>query len=313
MKEDSTAPETPSPPNAGGSSGEENTLLLKVALGIAAAVILLLFIVLIRKVAGMPGDADPASTTKDTIQTQKPAEPTDTALLLPPPPPPQPAYAKALRFTFRETSYVGFRAISDSVNIRMFLKDEEGSPYGTLYSVRDALEAQGQDFLFATNGGIFHSDLSPVGLCVIDGKEVSPLNKETGSGNFYLKPNGVFFILEDGEVGVLETEAYRQAGLVPAFATQSGPMLLIDGAVHPAFNADSPNLRIRSGVGLINDREVVFLISTEPVRFFDFAMVFRDRYKCQNALYLDGVISKMLIGDAPTGPAEFSTIITVSE
>ncbi len=90
-------------------------------------------------------------------------------------------------------------------------------------------------------------------------------------------------------------------------------MLLIDGAVHAAFNADSPNLLIRSGVGMINDREIVFLISTEPVRFFDFAMVFRDRYKCQNALYLDGVISKMLIGDAAAGPAEFSTIITVSE
>ena len=313
MKEESTTPQTPPPLDPGGNPGEENTLLLKIALGIAAGVILCLLSILVRKVWSMPGDADPALVTVDTIQENNVPVLPDTALLMPPPPPPQPAYAKALRFTFRETSYVGFRAVSDSVHIRMFLENEEGTPYGTLYSVREVIEVEGQNFLFATNGGIFHADLSPVGLCIIDGEEVSPLNKEMGSGNFYLKPNGVFYTLDDGGVGVLETEAFRQAGLVPRFATQSGPMLLIDGAVHPAFNADSPNLRIRSGVGMINDREVVFLVSTEPVRFFDFAMAFRDRYKCRNALYLDGVISKMLIGDAPTGPAEFSTIITVSE
>ena len=78
-------------------------------------------------------------------------------------------------------------------------------------------------------------------------------------------------------------------------ATQSGPMLVVDGKIHPAFNPKSTNFYIRNGVGVMADGNVIFIMSEQPVTFYEFAQVFRDRFKCQNALYLDGAISKMYL------------------
>ena len=145
---------------------------------------------------------------------------------------------------------------------------------------------------FAMNGGMYEADLTSVGLLVIDGVERKPIDRDKGWGNFYLKPNGVFFLRGD-RAGVMETEAYVAAATKPDFATQSGPMLVIDGALHPAFLPQSDSLQIRNGVGVAQDGKAVFAISLEPVRFHDFATLFRDRLGCANALFLDGSISSL--------------------
>jgi len=149
-----------------------------------------------------------------------------------------------------------------------------------------------QHMSFAMNGGMYHADYGPVGLLVEHGRETGVLNRGDAFGNFFLKPNGVFWV-HDGKAGVMETEAYAKAGLSPREATQSGPMLLIDGAIHPRFLADGTSLQIRNGVGILPDGRVAFAISNDPVRFHDFATLFRDRLQCQNALFLDGSISSL--------------------
>lgn len=79
----------------------------------------------------------------------------------------------------------------------------------------------------------------------------------------------------------------------PRFATQSGPMLVIGGEIHPRFLKDSDSLKRRNGVGVTEEGEAVFVLADTPVRFYDFAAFFRDELKTPNALYLDGTISRL--------------------
>jgi uncharacterized protein YigE (DUF2233 family) len=181
-------------------------------------------------------------------------------------------------------------------DIRIFHRGHDGLPYGGFDNLSRDLQQEGEYLEFAMNGGMYEADLSSVGLLITDGVERKPIDRGKSWGNFYLKPNGVFF-LQGGRAGVMETEAYVAAGMKPDFATQSGPMLVIAGTLHPAFLPQSDSLQIRNGVGVARDGKAVFAISLEPVRFHDFATLFRDQLDCANALFLDGSISSLL---APT-------------
>lgn len=178
--------------------------------------------------------------------------------------------------------------------LRLFWQDAEGSAYGNFHRLRDDLRRQGQDLLFATNAGIYGKDLRPLGLHVADGVELRPLNRGRGGGNFFLAPNGVFAIA-DGVARVLAADAYAGMGLAPRLAVQSGPMLLMGGALHPRFLVDSDSRHIRNGVGVLSPAEVVFVLSNRPVNFHTFATFFRDRLGCADALYLDGSLSEFYL------------------
>lgn len=158
------------------------------------------------------------------------------------------------------------------------------------------------------NGGMYQDDLSPVGLYVEAGKQLKAINTNKGWGNFHLLPNGVFYI-QPGRAGIMESKAFLASGIKPFYATQSGPMLVIDGKLHPSFLADSTSFKTRNGVGVSADGKVVFAVSDGFVRFHDFATLFRDELGCANALFLDGSISSLDIpewqrrdGLFPLGP-----------
>ncbi len=177
-------------------------------------------------------------------------------------------------------------------DIRIHHRGRDGLPYGGFENLARDLRQEGKYLEFAMNGGMYESDLTSVGLLVTDGVERKPIDRGHSWGNFYLKPNGVFF-LKSGKAGVLETETYVDTDPHPDFATQSGPMLVIDGALHPAFLPQSDSLQIRNGVGVDSHGKVVFVMSLELVRFHDFATLFRDQLDCANALFLDGSISSL--------------------
>jgi len=187
--------------------------------------------------------------------------------------------------------------------------DAGGKPYRSLDAFVSAMRTAGEPVSLAMNGGMYHEDMSPVGLLVEDGRELRPLTTGDGEGNFFLKPNGVFLIDADGKAAVLETGAYLASGLHPRFATQSGPMLVIEGALHPRFLPDGESRHIRNGVGVRPDGTVVLAISLDPVSLGRFARLFRDTLGCPNALFLDGAISALsngsrtlLGGKQPVGP-----------
>mgnify|MGYP000923947016 CR=1 FL=1 len=175
-------------------------------------------------------------------------------------------------------------------DLRLFWRSGTGQPYRSTRALEGELATRGLRLAFAMNAGMFEADGAPVGLYVEDGTRFRPANTATGPGNFHLKPNGVFF-WNGGRAGIFETGRFLKEKPAADFATQSGPMLVIDGKLHPAFLADSTSFKVRNGVGIASDGEVVFAISETAVTFHSFATLFRDVLGCRNALFLDGSVS----------------------
>lgn len=176
--------------------------------------------------------------------------------------------------------------------IALFNLDGSGQPYGGFGPLQQALGGQGQQLVFAMNAGMFGTDLKPIGLYVEGGKLLHKLNRASGPGNFHMKPNGVFYIA-GGKAGVMDTDAYAKSGIRPDFATQSGPMLVINGAIHPKISPDGTSAKVRNGVCVNDAGKVEFVISDGFVTFFDFATFFVDQLGCDNALFLDGSVSSL--------------------
>jgi len=174
--------------------------------------------------------------------------------------------------------------------ISLYWKDDSGNILRSIQHLKDYLDRNHRTLVFATNGGMYKPDNSPVGLFIQQQHPISPLDTSSGNGNFYLKPNGIFYITKDKKPAICQTTDFQNNDQI-TFATQSGPMLLINGAIHPAFRQGSTNLTIRSGVGILPDGKVVFAMSKEPMNFYDLAQYFKNT-GCQNALYLDGFVSR---------------------
>jgi uncharacterized protein YigE (DUF2233 family) len=187
----------------------------------------------------------------------------------------------------------------DSVNISFYWKSN-GEHIKNISKLKAVLENQNSKLIFATNGGMFDEKLSPIGLFIENGELIKPLNtkvlklEEKGTlPNFYLEPNGVFYITQEENAGICKTTAYPNVSNVK-FATQSGPMLVIDGEINKIFDPNSRNFNIRNGVGILPNNELVFAISMNKVSFYDFARYFKEQ-GCSNALFFDGYVSKAFI------------------
>lgn len=189
-------------------------------------------------------------------------------------------------------SYRVCRADPAQHTIRIYDEGTDGLPFGGFYPLLQQLWAEKHTLLFAVNGGMYEHDLRPVGLFVSYGITRKAAVTGDGWGNFFLKPNGVFY-LKDDKAGVMETQHFLDQAIQSDFATQSGPMLVVDGAIHPKFLPESDSLKIRNGVGIDRDGRVVFAMSNQPVRFYDMAVFFRDQLATPNALFLDGTISSL--------------------
>lgn len=206
-----------------------------------------------------------------------------------------PAFASAVECS--EIQFQGTRSTICRVDLRMdrlqlFLNDESGKPFTSFRRVAQSLAAHDKQLAFAMNAGMYREDYSAVGLLVIDGHQVHRLNLASGFGNFYLKPNGIFVLSASG-ASIIESSEYRSLPGPAILATQSGPLLLHAGQINPSLSPQGTSRLIRNGVGVVSAHEVVFAISEDPINFYDFALLFRDRLKCGDALYLDGNVSSL--------------------
>lgn len=198
--------------------------------------------------------------------------------------------------TYEAASYTVCEAKAGE-DLRLFLNDQDSQPYGNFTAVDSALSAEGKKLAFAMNAGMYLPDRRPVGYYVENHQELARLQRRPGPGNFGLHPNGVFCITP-GQFEVVETLAFDAARPDCTYATQSGPMLIMSGAIHPKFSPDSTSTNIRNGVGVSADgKTAYFVISDDYVNFHSFARFFRDALKTPNALFLDGTISRLYAPD----------------
>ncbi|WP_345370277.1 phosphodiester glycosidase family protein [Algivirga pacifica] len=225
-------------------------------------------------------------------------------------------FAQAQEVLFKGKKYMVQKVYLPDGNLRMHWNTSAKSPLRSFENVRQLLQEEGREMHFVTNGGIFKPGLVPEGLYVENGKQLVSLNLEEGRGNYYLKPNGVFYIDQQWRGAVIPSEQYLNIDTTQVkYALQSGPMLLIDGEIHPVFNPESTSRYIRSGVG-VKGEDAIFVISKVPVTFYEFASFFKKIMKCDNALYLDGAISEMYQKDVSKQGrrhADFSVMISESK
>jgi len=195
---------------------------------------------------------------------------------------------------FEAVQFTSCRVDLRRESLHLYWRDEAGRPYRDFFNLRDSLGQQGKKLVFAMNAGIYQVDLSPLGLFVENHRELVPLNRRTGFGNFYQPPNGVF-LTDDQGARVVSTDEYADTAPKPSFATQSGPLLVHRASItaSPVMSPQSTSLRIRNGVCAPSADAAVFVISDAPVTFYAFAKFFLEQVSCREALYLDGSISSL--------------------
>ena len=181
--------------------------------------------------------------------------------------------------------------VTEPSAVKFYWKDNKGQVIKSIQALKSFVEESNQQLRFAMNGGMYLKDNSPQGLYIENGNALHALDTlPSGFGNFYMKPNGVFAVTKDNRAIIYVTEKFTDQNNI-AFATQSGPMLLIDGEIHSAFKKASANLNIRNGVGILPDSTVIFAMSKQEINFYEFAEFFKKK-GCTNALYLDGFVSR---------------------
>lgn len=223
---------------------------------------------------------------------------------------------------FRGAKFTVYRIDPAKEKLELFWKSEKGEFYNTFKTLEAALKLKGKRLKFAVNAGIYAPGFLPEGLHVENGRQLRRLNMKNAPGNFYLKPNGIFFIKNDGTAGVMEAKQFQRSKQRVKLAVQSGPLLLDHGRIHHKFNEPSPNLLLRNGVGVDMKGRIVFACSDRSehgkfgrINLYGFAMLFK-KLGCENALFLDGDISEIFIrGETGALPqtSAFAAIFGITE
>jgi uncharacterized protein YigE (DUF2233 family) len=218
----------------------------------------------------------------------------------------QPAAAVECRdIAFETNRYTICEVDARNEDLRLFLRGPDREILGSFANIETELQGKGAHLSFAMNAGMYHRDRAPVGLYLENGVQEQRLITSAGPGNFGLVPNGVFCIGK-GRADVIETKRFARQTPACRFASQSGPMLVIDGKLHPRFLKDSTSRYIRNGVGTSADgRRAVFAISDNAVTFHAFGRLFRDGLALPQALYFDGSISRLYAPDLGRHDAGF--------
>lgn len=182
----------------------------------------------------------------------------------------------------------------------------------SLTDAKQACISQGRKFIAATNGGIFFSTLKPCGLLIQNSNIITPINTDSGHGNFFIKPNGIFSVT-NGVPSIISTEAFLKNNLQPSFAIQSGPMLIMASKINPDLSKNSTSLFTRNAIALTSDGRLYIAFSKHPVSLYDFATSISCHTNAISALYLDGAISGIITNDLSVNVSEqFASILVFS-
>ncbi|WP_445738677.1 phosphodiester glycosidase family protein [Mariniflexile sp.] len=190
-----------------------------------------------------------------------------------------------------DSRFISYIINPKNQDLKFYLKNKDNVNFFSFQNLKTELEKENKKLIFATNGGMFNREFNPQGLYIENGKTISLLDTlQQNSGNFYLLPNGVFYLTKEGKPVICKTEKFKAKETIK-YATQSSPMLVIGNNIHPKFTKGSKNMNIRNGVGIRPNDNIVFVMSKGKINFYDFALYFKS-IGCKNALYLDGFVSR---------------------
>jgi uncharacterized protein YigE (DUF2233 family) len=194
--------------------------------------------------------------------------------------------------------------------IAMYWKNDAGSAWGSLRSLLADINRDGR-VRMAMNGGIYDKAYAPLGLYIEKGKQSVALNRASGGGNFFIRPGGVFFV-KGQQAGIVSIDKYRPSPAID-YAVQSGPMLIENGRINWRLKPSAGSRKLRNGVGLTRQGQVIFMLSERETNFYDFACYAQSKLNVRQMLYLDGTISKMYRqgGGVPWQYHPFVSMITV--
>jgi uncharacterized protein YigE (DUF2233 family) len=196
---------------------------------------------------------------------------------------------------FKGNKYAVVSVDLKKAKLKMFWKDSKNQPFKTFQKLEQYLAKNGVKLLAAMNAGIFDKSYTPLGLHIQRGQNLHRINARTKAyGNFYMQPNGIFYLNAKG-ANILSTQEFIRTQPNVLEATQSGPMLIQNNRINPKFQKNSSNQLVRNGVGVETGSSVHLVISQSWVSFYDFATLFKDVLHCPNALYLDGNISGLYV------------------
>ena len=196
--------------------------------------------------------------------------------------------------------------------IKMYWKSDDGTPYKSMKEFISKLSDR--KILFATNGEIYSKNYTPEGLYIENHKIISDLNLNNGEGNFYMRPNGVFYI-ENNKPMITDSNDFVYNKNI-SYAVQSGPLLIKNGEINKSFGENSNSLKVRSAVGIDKENKIFFYMSKKDISFYNFSKYALDELGCEQLLFLDGTISKMYFsGDRNISEQKypFVTIISIEE
>lgn len=180
--------------------------------------------------------------------------------------------------------------------LQLYLADSSRNVYQSFQAINKDLARNQQQLIFAMNAGMFHPSYLPVGLYIERGVTYFPLNQQHGWGNFFMQPNGVFFKHPKQGFKILSTTDYANRRFKHvSLATQSGPLLVYQGKINPLFKPDSESRVIRNAVAVLTNQQAKFVITEQPVNFYELADFFKNTLGVQDALYLDGTISSVYL------------------
>ena len=202
-------------------------------------------------------------------------------------------HTKAMHLEYSGNVYDVFVVEYPAKNIQLFWKSDKGALFKNNGTLKMYLESAGKKLLMATNAGMYTTENAPKGLYIENGVELRPIDMRSGPAtNFYMQPNGVFYTTAKG-AHIAPSALFNKQKEKVLNATQSGPMLVINGNINAQFTRGSKNVNIRNGAGIGKDGKVYFVISCGTVNFYDFAAFFKEKLLCDQALFFDGAICKM--------------------
>lgn len=199
-------------------------------------------------------------------------------------------YIQPKNIKIDDERFITYTINPKKLNVEFYWKNEKGENFKNIENLKFWLKQRKKTLVFGTNGGMYRKNNSPQGLYIENKIQKAKVDTTNGNGNFYLKPNGVFYIKTDKTTNICLTNDFVNDGKIK-YATQSGPMLVINGKIHYAFKKNSTNLNVRNGVGVLPNNEIMFVMSKKEINFYEFAEYFKNN-GCKNALYLDGFVSR---------------------